>query len=202
MTRILNWLIAIPLALVPAVASAHVGVGDTNGFVHGFSHPLSGLDHILAMVAVGLFAVRLGGRALWLVPLTFVSVVAVAGVLGMAGVGLPYVEIGIGISLIVLGTAIALQLNIPTLAAMGLVGFFAIFHGHATGWKCRKARRVRVWRRVRLRHGVASRRRHRLRPNNWVCRANIWPSYCSSWRRRYGNRGCRSACRDNVTTST
>ena len=70
MTRILKWLIAIPLALVPAVASAHVGVGDTNGFVHGFSHPLSGLDHILAMVAVGLFATCLGGRALWLVPLT------------------------------------------------------------------------------------------------------------------------------------
>ena len=133
MTRILNWLIAIALTLVPAVASAHMGVGDTNGFVHGFSHPLSGLDHILAMVAVGLFATRLGGRALWLVPLTFVSVVAVAGVLGMAGVELPYVEIGIGISVIVLGTAIALQFNIPTLAAMGLVGFFAIFHGHAHG---------------------------------------------------------------------
>ena len=78
MTRILNWLIAIAFTLVPAAASAHVGVGDTNGFVHGVSHPLSGLDHILAMVAVGLFATRLGGRALWLVPLTFVSVVAVA----------------------------------------------------------------------------------------------------------------------------
>ena len=110
-----------------------MGVGDTNGFVHGFSHPLSGLDHILAMVAVGLFATCLGGRALWLVPLTFVSVVAVAGVLGMAGAELPYVEIGIRISVIVLGTAIALQLNIPTLAAMGLVGFLAIFHGHAHG---------------------------------------------------------------------
>jgi urease accessory protein len=133
MTRILNWLIAIALTLVPAVASAHVEVGDTNGFAHGFFHPLSGLDHILAIVAVGLFAARLGGSALWLVPVTFVSVVAVAGVLGMAGVELPYVEIGIGISVVVLGIAIALQLNISTLAAVGLVGFFAIFHGHAHG---------------------------------------------------------------------
>src|SRR6476646_10034240 len=93
MTRILNWLIAIALTLVPAVASAHVGVGDVHGFVHGLSHPLSGLDHILAMVAVGLFAARLGGRALWLVPLTFVSVMTIAGMLGMSGVGLPYLEI-------------------------------------------------------------------------------------------------------------
>lgn len=133
MTRILNWLIAIALTLVPAVAYAHVGIGDTQGLVHGFSHPMSGLDHILAMVAVGLFAAHLGGRALWLVPLTFVSVMAVAGVLGIAGVGLPYEEIGIGMSVVVLDLAIALQLNISTLAAMGLVGFFAIFHGHAHG---------------------------------------------------------------------
>jgi urease accessory protein len=133
MTRILYWLFAVALTLVPTIASAHVGVGDAHGFVHGFSHPLSGLDHILAMVAVGLFAAHLGGRALWLVPLTFVSVMAIAGVLGMAGVGLPYVEIGIGMSVVVLGLAIAFQLNISTLAAMGLVGFFAIFHGHAHG---------------------------------------------------------------------
>jgi urease accessory protein len=133
MTRIPYWLFAVALTLVPTIASAHVGVGDAHGFVHGFSHPLSGLDHILAMVAVGLFAAHLGGRALWLVPLTFVSVMAIAGMLGMAGVGLPYVEIGIGMSVVVLGLAIAFQLNISTLAAMGLVGFFAIFHGHAHG---------------------------------------------------------------------
>jgi urease accessory protein len=85
------------------------------------------------MVAVGLFAAHLGGRALWLVPLTFVSVMAMAGVAGMAGVGLPFVEIGIGMSVVVLGLAIAFQLNPPTLVAMGLVEFFAIFHGHAHG---------------------------------------------------------------------
>jgi urease accessory protein len=116
----------ITLSSLSSAASAHVGVGDTTGFVHGLSHPLSGIDHILAMVAVGLFAAHLGGRALWLVPLTFVSVMALAGVAGMAGIGLPFVEIGIGMSVVVLGLAIAFQLNVPTLAAMGLVGFFAL----------------------------------------------------------------------------
>src|SRR5665811_711038 len=125
MTRILYWLLAVAVTLVPTIASAHVGVGDTHGFVHGLSHPLSGLDHILVMLAVGLFAAILGGRALWLVPLTFVSTMTIASVLGMAGLGLPYVEIGIGTSVVVLGLAIAFRLNISTLAAMGLVGFFA-----------------------------------------------------------------------------
>jgi urease accessory protein len=119
--------------MAPLSASAHVGVGDTHGFLHGFSHPLGGNDHVLAMVAVGIFAAHLGGRALWLVPLTFVSTMAIAGLLGMADVWLPFVEIGIGMSVVVLGLAIAFQLNLPTLAAMGLVGFFAIFHGHAHG---------------------------------------------------------------------
>src|SRR5262245_4422633 len=121
------------LALVPVAASAHVGVGETHGFVHGFSHPFNGIDHILAMVAVGLFAAHLGGRALWLVPLTFVFVMALAGVAGMIGVRLPFAEIGIGMSVVVLGLAVAFQLNLPTLVAMALVGFFAIFHGHVHG---------------------------------------------------------------------
>ena len=133
MTRILYLLLAVAVTLVPTIASAHVGVGDTHGFVHGLSHPLSGLDHILVMVAVGLFAANLGGRALWLVPLAFVSTMAIAAVLGMASLGLPYVEVGIGMSVVVFGLAIALRLNISTLAAMGLVGFFAIFHGYAHG---------------------------------------------------------------------
>jgi urease accessory protein len=133
MTRILYWLFAVALTLVPTIASAHVGVGDAHGFVHGFCHPLGGLDHILAMMAVGLLAAHLGGRAMWLVPLTFVSVMTIAGVLGMADVGLPYAEIGIGMSVVVLGLAIAFQLNISTLAAMAPVGIFAIFHGHAHG---------------------------------------------------------------------
>ncbi len=133
MPRLIYWLAAAALTVLPTVASAHVGAGDAHGFVHGFSHPLNGLDHMLAMIAVGMLAAHLGGRALWLVPLTFVSVMAVAGTLGMAGVGLPFVEVGIGMSVVVLGLAIAFQLNISTLAAVGLVGFFAIFHGHAHG---------------------------------------------------------------------
>jgi urease accessory protein len=85
------------------------------------------------MVAVGLFAAHLGGRALWLVPSTFVSVMALAGIAGTAGVKLPFVEIGIGMSVVVLGLAVAFQLSVPTLVATSLVGFFAISHGHAHG---------------------------------------------------------------------
>src|SRR5499433_2092487 len=118
---------------VPVAASAHIGTGDTHGFAHGFLHPLSGMDHALAMVAVGLFAAFLGGRALWLVPLSFVSVMALAGIAASAGIKLPFAEIGIGMSIVVLGLAVAFQLSVPTLVAMGLVGFFAIFHGYAHG---------------------------------------------------------------------
>lgn len=121
------------LLIASTAASAHTGIGDTTGFVHGFTHPISGIDHILAMVAVGLFAAHLGGRALWLVPLSFVSMMAVGGVLGMTGINLPFVEIGIGLSVVVLGIAVAYGLHIPTAAAMALVGFFAIFHGYAHG---------------------------------------------------------------------
>ena len=122
------------LVFVPVAALAHPGApGHIHGFANGFNHPLSGIDHILAMVAVGLFAAHLSGRALWLVPLAFVSVMALAGIAGMAGVVLPFVEIGIGMSVIVLGLAVAFQLSVSTLAAMALVGFFAIFHGYAHG---------------------------------------------------------------------
>lgn len=133
--RIIQTICAIAVAvLVPVAAWAHPGIaGHTHGFVHGFAHPLGGIDHILAMIAVGMFAAHLGGRALWLVPLTFVSVMAAAGVAGTAGVTLPFAEIGIGLSVAVLGLAVALQINVPTLAAMAIVGFFAIFHGQAHG---------------------------------------------------------------------
>jgi urease accessory protein len=117
----------------PAVAFAHTGVGDTSGFVHGFGHPISGLDHILAMVMVGMFAWQLGGRALWLVPTTFVLIMAVGGALGIAGIGVPFVEIGIALSVVVLGAIVAFNVKAPVAAAMGLVGLFAIFHGHAHG---------------------------------------------------------------------
>jgi urease accessory protein len=126
-------LAALTLLITAAAAEAHTGVGSTMGFIHGLGHPFSGLDHILAMVAVGLFAANLGGRALWLVPLSFVAMMAVGGALGVAGVDMPFVEIGIAASVIVLGLAVAMQWNLPVAGAMALVGFFSLFHGHAHG---------------------------------------------------------------------
>jgi urease accessory protein len=119
--------------LTPAVAFAHTGVGDTSGFVHGFGHPISGLDHILAMTMVGVFAWQLGGRALWLVPMTFVLIMTVGGALGIAGIGVPFVEVGIALSVVVLGAIVAFNVKAPAAVAIGLVGLFAIFHGHAHG---------------------------------------------------------------------
>lgn len=121
------------LVLLPSVAFAHTGAGHAGGFAHGFQHPLTGLDHILAMVMVGVLAFQLGGRALWLVPGTFVLVMVLGGLLGVSGVGVPFVETGIAISVIVLGAVVAFGVKAPLAAAMALVGFFAIFHGHAHG---------------------------------------------------------------------
>jgi urease accessory protein len=130
----LRMVLYIAAMLISATAAqAHTGISDTSGLSHGFTHPISGIDHLLAMVAVGLFAAHLGGRALWLVPLSFVSTMIVGGALGVTGVYVPLVEIGIGLSVVVLGIAVAYGFNIPTAAAMALVGFFAIFHGYAHG---------------------------------------------------------------------
>ena len=126
-------LAAATAILTPGVAFAHTGVGDTSGFIHGFGHPISGLDHILAMVMVGVFAWQLGGRALWLVPMTFLVIMSIGGALGIAGIGIPFVEIGIALSVVVLGAIVAFNVKAPIAAAMGLVGLFAIFHGHAHG---------------------------------------------------------------------
>ncbi|MDZ5453476.1 HupE/UreJ family protein [Labrys sp. ZIDIC5] len=126
-------LAAILVGAMTVAANAHTGIGDTSGLAHGFLHPVSGPDHILAMVAVGLFAAQLGGRAIWLVPLSFVAVMAFGGVLGLAGVTLPFVELGIGLSVLVLGAAVAFRLRAAVPVAMGLVGFFAVFHGYAHG---------------------------------------------------------------------
>lgn len=122
---------ALCLTTVPALA--HVGMGHVDTLGHGFMHPLGGIDHVLAMVAVGLYAGSLGGRALWLVPLTFVGTMILGGVLAYLGFPLPLVEMGIGLSVIVMGLAIALGVRLPTVAAVALVGLFALFHGHAHG---------------------------------------------------------------------
>ncbi|PDT19965.1 HupE/UreJ family protein [Rhizobium hidalgonense] len=126
-------LLAFAGAALPAVASAHPAIGDAAGFSHGFAHPMSGLDHVLAMVMVGVFAFQLGGRATWLVPTTFVLVMALGGALGAAGINVPFVELGIALSVVVLGAIVALDVKAPLAAALGIVGLFAIFHGHAHG---------------------------------------------------------------------
>jgi urease accessory protein len=107
--------------------------GHTHGFENGLSHPLTGLDHICAMVAVGLWAAQRGGRALWLVPATFVTLMVVGGVLGVGGIQIPFVEQGIAASVLVLGILIAAAVRLPVATSTAIVGMFAIFHGYAHG---------------------------------------------------------------------
>ena len=125
----------LPLLFIalPTAALAHTGHGEASGFLHGFMHPVGGLDHVLAMVAVGVFAYVLGGKALWLVPLSFVGMMAVGFLLGLGQVDVPFVELGIALSSVVIGAAAAWGRPMPVAAAMSLVGVFAIFHGHAHG---------------------------------------------------------------------
>ncbi len=123
----------VSLPMLPGAAFAHTGDGAHHGFVHGFLHPLGGVDHLLAMIAVGLLAAHLGGRALWLVPLSFVALMAAGGAVGFAGIPVPYVELGIALSVVVLGLLVALRPGLPLAAAMLIAGSFAIFHGYAHG---------------------------------------------------------------------
>src|SRR5262245_50532249 len=108
------------ILLLPSLAHAHVGVGETGGFLHGMGHPLSGLDHICARGGVGLWAAQMGGRAIWAVPLTFVSVMALGGVLGMLGINVPLVETGIVISVLALGVLIAASARLPLTASIAI----------------------------------------------------------------------------------
>jgi urease accessory protein len=121
------------LLLWPAVAHAHILGDEAGGFLSGLEHPISGLDHILAMVSVGLWGAQLGAPAIWLLPVTFPMVMAFGGMLGLMGVPLPGTEIGIALSAVGLGAVIATEARPPLWAAALLVGFFAIFHGHAHG---------------------------------------------------------------------
>lgn len=123
----------LAICLIASPALAHIGLGQTESLSTGFFHPLGGIDHVLAMLAVGLYAASLGGSAIWLVPSTFVGTMVVGGALGYAGLPLPYVEQGIGLSVVVMGLAVAFRVKLPTAMAMGLVGLFALFHGHAHG---------------------------------------------------------------------
>lgn len=130
---ILRRVAAALILLAPAgPAFAHTGHG-ASGFLQGFVHPLGGLDHVLAMVAVGLYAAMVGRRALWLVPAAFLGAMAIGGAMGSAGYALPYTEAGIAASVVVLGLAVAFCISLPTVVAMALGGLLAIFHGHAHG---------------------------------------------------------------------
>jgi urease accessory protein len=121
------------LLALPSVAQAHVGIGSTVGFFDGVAHPFSGLDHICAMVGVGLWAAQRGGRAVWLMPIAFILVMAAGGLLGMAHLFIPFVEPGIIASVFVLGLLVAAAVRLPLAASTCLVGLFALFHGHAHG---------------------------------------------------------------------
>ena len=119
--------------LLPAALFAHTRGGEAAGLLAGLSHPVSGLDHVLAMVAVGLWGAQLGPPAVWLLPVAFPMVMALGGTLGLVGVHLPGVEIGIALSAIGLGAAVLFEAKPKLGVAAALVGFFAIFHGHAHG---------------------------------------------------------------------
>jgi urease accessory protein len=117
----------------PVSLFAHTRGGEAAGFLAGLSHPVSGLDHVLAMIAVGLWGAQLGPPAVWLLPVTFPMVMAFGGTLGLVGVHIPGVEIGIALSAIGLGAAVLFEARPKLALAAALVGFFAIFHGHAHG---------------------------------------------------------------------
>ena len=121
------------MLFVPASAFAHGKGGEVIGFLSGIKHPISGLDHVLAMISVGLWGAQLGAPAVWLLPVTFPMVMAFGGLLGLMGVKLPGIEIGIAVSAIALGFAVFREARLQLWMAAVLVGFFAIFHGYAHG---------------------------------------------------------------------
>jgi urease accessory protein len=114
-------------------AEAHILQGEAGGLLTGLGHPVSGLDHVLAMIAVGLWGAQLGAPALWLLPVTFPMVMALGGMWGLLGLPLPGVEAGIAASGILLGLAVMSALRPPLVAAAAVVGIFGIFHGYAHG---------------------------------------------------------------------
>lgn len=126
-------LLAALVLLTPAYAFAHVEQGQATGLITGLQHPWSGLDHVLAMIAVGLWGTQLGNPALWILPVTFPIVMSMGAMLGLLGIPLPGIEIGIALSSILLGAMVVGEVRPKLFVAALLVGFFAIFHGHAHG---------------------------------------------------------------------
>ena len=125
--------LSVALLLLALPALAHVQEGQAAGFLTGLAHPVSGLDHVLAMVAVGLWGAQLGVPAIWLLPVTFPLVMALGGFLGLVGIPLPGVETGVALSALALGLAVATSWRPPLAIAALMVAAFAVFHGHAHG---------------------------------------------------------------------
>ncbi len=133
-TKTLTALGATALTLLPTLALAHTGVdGHTHGLAQGFLHPITGIDHVLAMVMVGVLAWRMGAAALWQLPVAFVVAMAIGGALGMAGLALPAVESAIALTVLLLGLLVVVDPRLPAAASVALVAVFALFHGFAHG---------------------------------------------------------------------
>ena len=126
------WIILVAV-FWPLNAWAHVGSGAAGGFLTGLQHPVSGLDHVIAMLAVGLWGAQLGAPAIWLLPVVFPMMMAMGGMLGLMGIPIPGVEIGIAVSAVVLGFMVLAEARLKIQLAMVIVAFFAMFHGHAHG---------------------------------------------------------------------
>jgi urease accessory protein len=125
--------VALALGVMAAPAMAHTGAGAATGFMLGFLHPFGGLDHLLAMTAIGIWASYLGGRALWSVPAAFVGMMIAGAIFGAPGVAMPLVETGIALSVVALGALLAFKVQTPVAAGMALAGLFALMHGQAHG---------------------------------------------------------------------
>lgn len=126
-------MVSLALAAVPTSVQAHIIQSGTGGFGSGFEHPLTGPDHFLAMFAVGLWGAQIGGRSIWTLPVAFPLIMVLGGVAGIAGLPLPGVEIGIALSIIALGLAIACAWRPAEWIALLLIAVFAICHGYAHG---------------------------------------------------------------------
>lgn len=126
-------IVLIALCLFAGTASAHTGPHPATGFYSGLAHPLSGLDHLLAMIAIGLWAAQQGGRALWAVPAAFVGTMVLGGGLALGGLALPHIETGIAASVLVLGLLVATRQRWGLAAGIAIAAGFALYHGYAHG---------------------------------------------------------------------
>jgi urease accessory protein len=131
--RRLAALAALILLVIPQMAAAHITKTGSGGFTAGFEHPLSGYDHFLAMFSVGLWGAQMGGRRVWSLPVTFPMIMVVGGIIGILGLPLPGIEVGIALSIIVLGLAIGAAWKPAEWVSLAIIAVFALYHGYAHG---------------------------------------------------------------------